>query len=183
MSKAIIPNQDRLETLKARLGLRHLEGEGGLFTEAYISNLSVEAGNGPSQASNGIYYALTKDHPQNHLHHLASDDYHILIEGGPADYYIFHPDGKAEAISLGADLEAGQSLMVPTPANCWKAIRLNQHAKYVLVGSVVTPAWNPNRIAIGAGQSFIDTYAGKAEWATPQFLRALIGPNYEETPC
>ncbi|MDA0348766.1 MAG: cupin domain-containing protein [Verrucomicrobia bacterium] len=177
----MIPNKNRLESLKTRLGLRPLGGEGGLFTEAYVSNLMVEATDGPSPASNCIYYALTKDQPQNHLHHLVSDDYHILIEGGPADYYIFHPEGKAESITLGCDLEAGQKMVVATPANCWKAIRLNLHAKYVLIGSVVTPAWNPNRITIGSGQSFIDTYVGKADWATTEFLRSLIGPNWEET--
>jgi uncharacterized protein len=182
MSKAMIPDQDRLETLKSRLGLRPLDGEGGFFTEAYVSHLMVEATDGPSPASNCIYYALTNDQPQNHLHHLVSDDYHVLIEGGPADYYIFHPEGTAEFITLGSDLEAGQKMVVPTPANCWKAIRLNHHANYVLIGSVVTPAWNSNQITIGAGQSFIDIYTGKADWATQEFLRSLIGPNWEKTP-
>ena len=32
------------------------------------------------------------------------DDTHILIEGGPVDYFIFHPDGHAEKITLGMNL-------------------------------------------------------------------------------
>jgi predicted cupin superfamily sugar epimerase len=49
-----------------------------------------------------VYYMLTRDRPINYLHWLASDDTHILIEGGPVDYFIFHPDGHAEKMVLGA---------------------------------------------------------------------------------
>ena len=34
------------------------------------------------------YYMLTREQPINYLHWLASDDTHILIEGGPVDYFI-----------------------------------------------------------------------------------------------
>ena len=50
------------------------------------------------------YYMLTREWPINYLHWLASDDTHILIEGGPVDYFIFHPDGRAEKLTLGMDL-------------------------------------------------------------------------------
>jgi len=45
------------------------------------------------------YYMLTRDLPINYLHWLAPDDTHILIEGGPVDYFIFHPDGLARGES------------------------------------------------------------------------------------
>jgi predicted cupin superfamily sugar epimerase len=32
---------------------------------------------------------------------LEPDDTTNLIEGGPVDYFIFHPDGRAEEITLG----------------------------------------------------------------------------------
>src|SRR5277367_1480921 len=44
------------------------------------------------------YYMLTRDRPMNYLHWLEPDDTHILIEGGPVDYFIFHPDGRAEKV-------------------------------------------------------------------------------------
>ena len=179
MSKPIHPDQNRVESLRTKLGLLNLEEEGWLFTEAHVSEILVEAPDRQSPASNCIYYVLTKDQPQNHLHHLTSNDYHILIEGGPADYFIFYPDGKVDLFTLGSDLEEGNKLVIATPPNCWKAIRLKNSAEYVLVGSVVTPAWNPNRIKIGAGQSFVDQFAAKASWATPKLLKSLIGPNWK----
>src|SRR5215469_698349 len=47
-----------------------------------------------------VYYMLTRERPVNYLHWLAPDDTHILIEGGPADYYILHPDGRVEKQTL-----------------------------------------------------------------------------------
>ncbi|MCZ6671627.1 MAG: cupin domain-containing protein [Verrucomicrobia bacterium] len=171
---------ERLEELISILQLSHLDHESGLFVVESISEILIEAPDGKSPASNCIYYALTKDHPQNHLHWLMPDDYQILIEGGPADYYVFHPEGKVENFTMGRDLANGHKMIVATPGNCRKAIRLHSEADYLLVGSVVTPAWNPDRITFGAGQDFIRRYAGKAGWATPDFLKELIGPNFKE---
>ena len=75
-----------------------------------------------------VYYMLTRDKPINYLHWLASDDTHILIEGGPVDYYIFHPDGHAEVVTLGHDVTAGQRPVVAVPGGCWKALRLHKGA-------------------------------------------------------
>src|SRR5271155_4688394 len=61
------------------------------------------------------YYMLTRERPINYLHWLAPDDTHILIEGGPVDYFIFHPDGRAEKVTLGMNLAAGQRPIVAVP--------------------------------------------------------------------
>ena len=56
------------------------------------------------------------------MHWLLPDDYHVLIEGGPADYYFFHEDGSVDHQILGRDLANGQQLMVACPGGCHKAI-------------------------------------------------------------
>ena len=66
------------------------------------------------------YYMLTRDRPINYLHWLAPDDTHILIEGGPVDYFIFHPDGRVEKVTLGMDLAAGQRPVVAVPEDAGK---------------------------------------------------------------
>ena len=65
------------------------------------------------------YYMLTRERPINYLHWLASDDTHILVEGGPVDYFIFHPDGRAEKVTLGMDLDDGERPVVAVPGGCW----------------------------------------------------------------
>jgi len=124
------------------------------------------------------YYMLTRDLPINYLHWLAPDDTHILIEGGPVDYFIFHPDGRSEKVTLGIDLAAGQRPVVAVPGGCWKALKLHKGASYALMANTLSPEFTPDRVKIGAGADWIKRYANSSPWATPEALRQLIGPNF-----
>jgi uncharacterized protein len=123
------------------------------------------------------YYMLTRERPINYLHWLVPDDTHILIEGGPVDYFIFHPDGHAEKITLGMDLAAGQRPVVAVPGGCWKALRLHDGASYALMANTLSPEFTPDRVKIGAGPDWLKRFTNSAPWATPQALREMIGPN------
>ena len=125
------------------------------------------------------YYMLTRDLPINYLHWLAPDDTHILIEGGPVDYFIFHPDGRAEKTTLGMDLAAGQRPVVAVPGGCWKALRLHPGVSYALMVNTLSPEFTPDRVKIGAGLDWVKRFSNSAPWATPEALRELIGPNWQ----
>ncbi len=168
----------RAEELITTLGLQPLNMESGHFGVVYVSAHEVVAADGAWRASNCIYYMLTQATPQNNLHWVWSDDYQILIEGGPADFFLFYANGRAERITMGRDIASGQQLIVPCPGDTYKAILLHDSADYLLTGSVVTPAWNPQRARVGGDATFIERFAGAAPWATPTFLRQLIGPNF-----
>jgi predicted cupin superfamily sugar epimerase len=124
------------------------------------------------------YYMLTRGRPINYLHWLTPDDTHILIEGGPVDYFIFHPDGRAEKVTLGMDLAAGQRPVVAVPGGCWKALRLREGASYALMANTLSPEFTPDRVKIGAGAEWVKRFTNSAPWATPKELRELIGPNW-----
>ena len=124
------------------------------------------------------YYMLTRDRPINFLHWLVPDDTHILIEGGPVDYFVFHPDGRAEKVTLGLDLSAGQRPVVAVPGGSWKALRLRDGASYALIANTLSPEFTPDRVKIGAGPDWVKRFANSAPWATPKALRELIGPNW-----
>jgi hypothetical protein len=125
-----------------------------------------------------VYYMLTRDKPINYLHWLASDDTHILIEGGPVDYYIFHPDGHAEVVTLGRDVAAGERPVVAVPGGCWKALRLHKGAQYALMANALSPEFTPDRVRSGEGDAWVKRFGGAAPWATAQMLKDLIGPNW-----
>jgi predicted cupin superfamily sugar epimerase len=125
------------------------------------------------------YYMLTRERPINYLHWLASDDTHILIEGGPVDYFIFHPDGRAEKVTLGMDLVGGERPVVAVPGGCWKALRLRDGARDALMANTLSPEFTPDRVRIGEGAAWLKRYAGKTPWAGETMLRELIGPNWK----
>jgi uncharacterized protein len=124
------------------------------------------------------YYMLTRDRPINYLHWLVPDDTHILIEGGPVDYFIFHPDGRAEKVTLGTNLAAGERPVVAVPGGCWKALKLRDGASYALMANTLSPEFTPDRVKFGAGPEWVKRFTNSAPWATPQVLREFIGPNW-----
>ncbi len=124
------------------------------------------------------YYMLTRERPINYLHRLVPADTHILIEGGPVDYFIFYPDGHAEKVTLGFDFAAGQRPVVAVPGGCWKALKLHAGASYALMANALSPEFTPDRVKIGEGPDWVKRFTNSAPWATPQALRELIGPNW-----
>lgn len=159
------------------LKMHYLPGESGFLALVSSSDEKVVVRGHRISLQSQVYYMLTAEAPVNYLHWLESDDTHILLDGGPVDYFIFHPDGSVEQVTLGRDVAAGQVLVVPVPGNCWKALRLRPGARFALMANVLTPEWTADRVKIGAGDDWIARYRGKAPWATEAFLRELIGPN------
>ena len=168
----------RVQELIATLHLSVLPKESGylgLIGES-AQKVSIDGRQLPVQSQ--VYYMLTRDRPTNYLHRLESDDTHILIEGGPVDYFIFHPDGRTEKVTLGRDVAHGERPLVAVPGGCWKALRLQPGAAYALMANALSPAWTPDRVRIGEGAAWVKRFSGTASWATPENLRAMIGPNW-----
>jgi predicted cupin superfamily sugar epimerase len=139
-------------------------------------NVTVEGRTLAVQSQN--YYMLTRERPINYLHRLVPVDTHILIEGGPVDYFIFHPDGRAEKVTLGMDFAAGERPVVAVPGGCWKALRLRDGASYALMANTLSPEFTSDRVKIGEGPDWVKRFSHSARWATPALLRELIGPNW-----
>ena len=160
------------------LHLSVLPKESGYLGLIGESAQKVQINGRPLAVQSQVFYMLTRDRPVNYLHWLASDDTHILIEGGPVDYFIFHPDGHAEMLTLGRNVSAGQRPVVAVPGGCWKALRLHKGASYALMANALSPEWTSDRVRIGEGAAWLHRFSGAASWATPENLRALIGPNW-----
>jgi predicted cupin superfamily sugar epimerase len=166
--------QELIRTLKLSL----LAKESGYLGSIGESAQKVNVDGRQLAVQSQVYYMLTRDRPTNYLHWLAPDDTHILIEGGPVDYFIFHPDGRAEKFTLGRDVASGQRPVVAVPGGCWKALRLHPGASYALMANALSPEFTPDRVRIGAGPNWVKRSTGAAPWATPETLRSLIGPNW-----
>jgi predicted cupin superfamily sugar epimerase len=168
----------RARELIRALHLNALPKESGYLGLIGQSAQTVSIDGRKLAAQSQVYYMLTRDRPINYLHWLAPDDTHILIEGGPVDYFIFHPDGHIEKVVLGRDVSSGERPVVAVPGGCWKALRLHDGVSYALMANALSPEFTPDRVKIGEGPAWVARFAGKVPWATPATLRALIGPNW-----
>jgi predicted cupin superfamily sugar epimerase len=177
-AEAPVGTDARARELIQVLGLKELPKESGYLGLIGESAQKVMIDGRRLAVQSQVYYMLTQDLPINYLHWLAPDDTHILIEGGPVDYFLFHPDGRVEKRVLGTDVAAGQRPVIAVPGNCWKALRLHPGARYALMANALSPEFTQDRVRIGAGTEWVKKYTGAAEWATPESLRALIGPNW-----
>jgi uncharacterized protein len=169
----------RVRELIDTLHLSPLPKESGYLGLIGDSAQKVQVDGRALKVQSQVYYMLTRDRPVNYLHWLASDDTHILIEGGPVDYFIFHPDGRVEKQVLGRDVAAGERPVVAVPCGCWKALRLHNGVSYALMANALSPEFTPDRVKIGAGEDWLSRYTGAAPWATSDNLRGLIGPNWK----
>ena len=177
---AVTPLQTdtRARELIRELKLEVLPRESGYLGIIGVSAQKVVIGGRQLALQSQNYYMLTSDRPVNYLHWLEPADTHILIEGGPVDYFIFHPDGHAEKVTLGMNLAAGERPVVAVPGGCWKALRLHKEAQYALMANTLSPEFTPDRVRIGGGPAWVKRFAGAAPWATPSELREMIGPNW-----
>jgi predicted cupin superfamily sugar epimerase len=172
-----VPSDPQARKWIADLGMHLLPLESGYLGLIATSDQKAEAHGRLLAVQSQVFYMLTRELPVNYLHWLESDDTHILLDGGPVDYFVFHSDGRAEKFTLGRDVAAGQTLVVPVPGGCWKALRLHPGAGFALMANALSPEFTPDRVRIGEGAGWIARYRGAAPWATEAFLRELIGPN------
>jgi predicted cupin superfamily sugar epimerase len=168
----------RSRELIEQLHLTVLPKESGYLGIIGVSAQTVMVDGRALAVQSQNYYMLTRERPINYLHRLVPDDTHILIEGGPVDYFIFHADGHAESVTLGLDLAAGERPVVAVPGGCWKALRLRPGASYALMANTLSPEFTPDRVKIGEGPAWVKRFTNSAPWATPQALREFIGPNW-----
>jgi predicted cupin superfamily sugar epimerase len=168
----------RAKELIRELGLKVLPKESGYLGIVGVSDEKVTVRGRAFGEQSQNYYMLTRELPINYLHWLEPTDTHVLIEGGPVDYFIFCKGKKAEKRVLGMDLKAGQRPIVAVPAGCWKALRLTGGAAYALMANALSPEFTADRVRIGAGEDWVREWAGSAPWATREFLREMIGPNW-----
>jgi uncharacterized protein len=172
------PTDARAKEIIRTLKLTVLPKESGYLGIIGVSAQKVDVGGRMLAVQSQNYYMLTQEKPINYLHWLASDDTHILVEGGPVDYFIFHPDGRVEKVTLGFDYAAGERPVVAVPGGCWKALRLREGAKYALMVNTLSPEFTPDHVKIGEGAAWVKRFTGTTQWATPEKLREFIGPNW-----
>ena len=116
-----------------RLGLQP-HPEGGWYRETFRDGTP-----GGRAASTAIFYLLEAG--QESAWHRVSDAVEVWhhYAGGPLRISLAPPDGQADELVLGDDLDAGQSPQVVVPAGWWQAAR--PLGDWTLAGCTVAPGF------------------------------------------
>lgn len=172
--------QASAQNWRKQLNLEVLPLESGWWAFIGKSALTVTTPDGDQvPAYNAIYYLLDEERPINYWHWLASDDTHVLVDGGPVEYIIVSPEGAVSRHVLGKDIAAGQQLTVTSPANGYKAVRLIDPKGFALMASLVTPAWAPHRVRVAPP---VLTPAERPAWLTDTLMHSLTSPEVPRHP-
>ena len=160
------------------LGLQgHVEG--GFFRRTFEARdtARIETDAGERFAMTSIYYLLTAEGPVGHFHRNRSSIVHYFHLGDPIDYFLIHPDGRLETVTMGPDPTRGQRLQLTVPGGIWKASRLQADGRlgYGLISEAVSPGFDYADMTLGDTASLLRTF--------PQhdaLIRALSRPKQVE---
>jgi len=150
------------------LDLQPLDGEGGMFAETYRAAESIPRVALPGrymsdrEFSSAIYYLLAPD-TFSHIHRLKSDEIFHFYLGDPMTMLQLHPEGSSEIITLGQDIAKGERLQVIVPHGTWQGSRLIDGGQFALLGTTVSPAYDPDDFELGVRSELIRLYADRRD--------------------
>lgn len=120
--------------------------EGGWYKQTYKSEERI-----PSEALPGRFggdrtfgtaiYFLLEQGNFSAFHRIRSDECWHFYDGDALLIYVIFPGGELEIVSLGKNLEKGESFQYVVPANCWFASRPAPGSEYCFVGCTVSPGF------------------------------------------
>ena len=146
------------------LKLQPLPAEGGYFAEAYRSKFVLAQPALPSgylgerALSTAIYYMLTPD-TFSALHRLKGDEVYHFYLGDPAEFLLLNPDGTGQTILLGPDIASGMRLQHVVPGGVWQGSRLASGGKFALLGTTMSPGFDPADFELGKRNELSARYA------------------------
>ena len=127
--------------------LTPLELEGGFFRETYRSRWMIprdrlpEGISGARSIGTAIYYLVTPESFST-LHRLPGSEVFHFYLGDPVVMLQLHPDGKAQTVTLGQDIVAGQQPQVVVRGGVWQGLRLAQGDRWALLGTTMSPGFD-----------------------------------------
>ena len=147
------------------LGLSPLPEEGGYFRETWRSNVTIAPGTLPlrftaeKSLGTAIYYLLTSERDSfSALHRLPTDEIYHFYLGDPVEMLLLAPNGSGRRVTLGHNLAAGELVQFVVPAGVWQGSRLVAGGQYALLGTTMSPGFDPADYQPGSRVDLIARY-------------------------
>lgn len=151
------------------LGLTPLPIEGGYFRETWRSSLVITPSALPLRyttdrsVGSAIYYLLTSDPDSfSAMHRLPTDEVYHFYLGDPVEMLLLAPDGGTSRILLGQNVAAGENVQFVVPAGMWQGSRLVAGGKFALLGTTMSPGFDPSDYEPGVREQLVKQYSQHA---------------------
>jgi len=155
----------RAEDIINLLQLTPLLVEGGFFRETWRSPVMISQGNLPlrytteKSLGSAIYYLLTSDPDSfSALHRLSTDEIYHFYLGDPVEMLLLDANGTAERVRLGHNVSGGDQVQFVDPAGVWQGSRLIAGGEFALLGTTMSPAFDPSDYQPGLRAELIAQY-------------------------
>jgi predicted cupin superfamily sugar epimerase len=95
---------------------------------------------------------------KSNLHQLGSDEMWHFYLGGPLHLAQIHPDGRAEQVLLGSDINQGQQLQCIVTAGTWFGAYPDVGSAFSFVGCTVAPGFEYADFELASRRQLLDQY-------------------------
>ncbi|HAX17965.1 MAG TPA: hypothetical protein DCY00_05155 [Actinobacteria bacterium] len=141
-----IKTENIIENIVKKLKLIPLDGEGGLYYEAYRSEEFIDSKSLPERYDSkrcfytSIYYLITARN-YSHLHKVKSDEIFHFYLGDPVEIINLFSDGSFKKVILGQNILGDERLQYRVPRDVWQGARLKKGGSFALLGTNVSPGF------------------------------------------
>lgn len=111
--------------------------------------------------STAIFYLL-KSTDVSLMHKLSNDIIYHYYSGDPVNMLLLNPDGTGKQIILGNDVLNQQQVQVVVAKNTWIGSYVAQDGCYALMGTTMSPGFDPNGYELGNQSELIKAYPAYA---------------------
>lgn len=146
-------NPDDAEKIIKQYDLKPAASEGGYYKLTY--KLDDPASDIPKATA--IYYFLKKE-DKSLFHKLNSDIIYHFYAGDPVTLIQLKPDGTGSTTILGNDIFNNQVPQVIVNQNTWMGAFVIKGGCYALMGTTMTPGFDPHGYELGNRWKLIQEY-------------------------
>ncbi len=143
--------------------------EGGYYKQTYISEEIIPSEGLPERFASARHfstaiYFLLGGNDFSAFHRIKSDELWHFYTGMGLLIYVIHPNGEAEILKLGYDLNNGFSFQQTVKAGCWFASHPVNPIGFSLVGCTVAPGFDFADFEMGDKKDLFKQFPQHEEW-------------------
>jgi predicted cupin superfamily sugar epimerase len=150
----------RLKLLRALFDFQPIAQEGGYYFSTYHSEMMVPGsspGSAQRLAGSAIYFLMGPG-DFSALHKLKEDEIYHFYDGSPTEMLLLFPDGTGRVIICGPAFWKGQQPQVVVRHDTWQGSRPLDPKGYSLLGTTMTPGFDPADFNLGKRDELVAAY-------------------------